>query len=157
MLSYNLGIFGGLKTLCNIYKLNLINYLEVDRMLTNVVFWTSEENVIRLYNILQEEFSLVGKLEDEKIPVKIEDPKYQGAVLVWEDEEGTGRYRIHFGKKGCNPNGTYIMFQYWGNRLTEELRQKDPMIEVVERTYELLKPVRVTDHTLNELSLDELL
>jgi len=61
-------------------------------------------------------------------------PKNDGSfedVLVWEDQEKIGRYRVHFYPHLERSNGFYdvIQFKYWMNRerMKREIFEQDPM------------------------------
>ena len=60
--------------------------------------------------------------------------------LVFVDNNSRGVYRVDF-KTGHN-DGDIVFFRYWKQLLTPEIREQDPMLDAVRRTYELLKPER---------------
>jgi hypothetical protein len=107
-------------------------------------------------DILKNEYSLVdGKLESSTGDYR---------VLVWEDENGIGRYRVH-----CYVNMDWkipddgkrrdvFIFHYWLNeaRFDREVFSRDPMREPLQRILELSENRYDTDHMFLETTVDEL-
>jgi len=65
--------------------------------------------------------------------------------LVYEDNEGIGRYRVTFLQ-----DRSMILFRYWQQRLTREVSDKNPMSEPLRTVFEFANPRCVTDMALDE-------
>jgi hypothetical protein len=132
----------------------------------SVYFWTDESNFESVKSMLKSEFGLV--------PPQIADEEREKNQLVWEDKAGVGRYRVNFrpGQSEIVMRGkgdservvpitgfiarAKISFRYWAQRLDDSTIETDPMREAYLRTYEMLRPVIVTDALCLELNLDKL-
>lgn len=94
---------------------------------------------------------------------KLVEPIYypfgKNKLLVWEDNEGIGRYRVHFYNNLPLNNIHYegIQFKYWMNsRMKGEIFEKDPMKDAMDyiRTSldgELLEKDLTKDKTIEEV------
>lgn len=102
----------------------MVKYQEID-------FWTDIYNLNRARNMLKKDFNLVEPKND---PLK----RTEKDILVWEDKENIGRYRIHF----LTYPSPRIYFRYWGRKLTKEIEKRDPMYDAIAKTYELIRPVK---------------
>jgi hypothetical protein len=63
-------------------------------------------------------------------------------VLVWEDENKVGRYRVHLNTKDQVHNDRdydIIIFSYWDRRITKDIAERDPMVKVLQRFFQELK------------------
>ena len=65
-------------------------------------------------------------------------------VLVWEDSEGAGRYRVHLYRNfEYNPGHVYdmIRFSYWTSRtrVKREVLEQDPMNEAIQKVLEIIE------------------
>ncbi len=99
-----------------------------------ISLWTDESNFDKARYMLKNRYGLV--------PPK-NDPfgRTERDILVWEDDLGIGRYRVHFDN---HPDGHLIYFRYWMIRLTPEIEETDPMLETARQTHDLVKPYRTT-------------
>jgi hypothetical protein len=126
-------------------------------MLKNVVFLTDTESVIRVYNELKKDSSLVGSIRDNREKVDIERKELMGAVLVWEDDQNIGRYRIHFyGQHEVKPT---IWLHYWdtSERPAKLFEKSDPMKGMVKKVRDLLNYGNMaTDDWDRPINLDDL-
>lgn len=106
------------------YTSELVNYREI-------IFWTNEAKIDKVRNMLMKEHGLVPPKDD---PFQ----RTEEEVLVWEDKQGTGRYRVEFNL--YHPKGPIIYFRYWTEKLIPKIGEEDPMLEVLRKTYKLIKP-----------------
>ncbi len=84
-------------------------------------------NSDRARKILVEDFGLVPPSDD---PFN----RTGQSLLVWEDDEGIGRYRVHFYDdcQKCEKHYEGIQFKYWMNdRMRREIFEIDPMAEAI--------------------------
>ena len=59
--------------------------------------------------------------------------------LIWEDENGIGYWRVDFMPDQEN-YGDLILFRYWAHAAeSEEIQERDPMLEVMKKVYGLGK------------------
>ena len=91
-------------------------------------------NIERVVNILKTEFGLV-KANNSDITDR--------EILVWEDKNGVGRYRVHIFSNEyrllLKRNVDSFSFQYWsGHRLTREIVELDPIKLAIERTKNII-------------------
>lgn len=111
--------------------------------------------------ILTKEFGLVG-IDPRKWSPSV-DLTPDDSILVWEDEQGTGRYRVRFIPKQQNIAGKdhdMIVFHYWLNqRLRKEVMEKDPMKPALERVLTEAKDYIVLPHIYyqQEAGLDKVI
>ena len=125
-------------------------------MLLGVIFWTEVENFDRVRDYLRKTHGLVppiwrdGSLAEEHVETHLvyEDPNLVSGKL-------NGVYRANFQIE--DPHGPHIGFRYYGNRLNPRIREEDPMKAVILGTYDLLKPVKVTDWAISPIDLEHLL
>lgn len=112
-----------------------------------------EENLFsKAIQILTEEFGLVNGV--------LEPMEGNYRVLVWEDETGVGRYRVH-----CQGNHevkgekySEFVFHYWANeRLNRNILEKDPMKPALERILSEAKNPIDMPHIYVEREIDEVL
>ena len=121
----------------------------------NFYFKTGTQNFYRTRYILISEFGLVapqspsGEAENE--------------TLVWDDELGIGRYRVHFFPADVQP-GTerdyeYIQFRYWltKKRMKREIFERDPMKESIQRVRTTLEEVFLERPIGENWTIDEVL
>ncbi len=125
-------------------------------MIKAAYFFTTEDKVISLYYLLQKEFNLVGAIEDNRVPRKIEDER-GGAVLVAEDESGEGIFRLKFAKAGLHRSGPYVGCMYWTHRMTPEIRKRDPMKPIVKRVYQYAQSSKIINTEGRKLDIERLL
>ena len=110
----------------------------------------------KVISILKDEYGLVDGI--------LEPSTGNSRVLVWEDEKGIGRYRVH-----CYGNDDWpipkdgrkydvFIFHYWviPARFDREIFSRDPMREPLQRVLELSKNKYETDHMFFETSVNEL-
>jgi hypothetical protein len=128
-----------------------------------VVFWTPKDTFENVKALLKDKYRLVAPT--------IADAERLDRQLVWEDEQGIGRFRVNFsyGQKimrkdifnsgearfvrrtdeGAQPN---IIFRYWSRRLDASALNNDPMLHPYLDVYRLLKPVKVTEFDSIDIS-----
>jgi hypothetical protein len=116
-------------------------------MLSAVYFWTNLQNLERVHSMLKENFGMVGPKDDYH-------RRSEKDILVYEEQKN-GIYRVHF--KYMHKEGPNIGFRYWRASLTPAIRERDPMKDALRNTYELLKPVKVTDIGSRDIDLELLL
>lgn len=110
----------------------------------------------RVIDILKNEYGLVAG--------KLESPTGDYRVLVWEDEKGIGRYRVH-----CYGNNDWEIprdgrrydvfnFHYFLNkeRFDRKILLRDPMREPLQRILSLSENRYETRHMSRETSVGEL-
>ena len=89
----------------------------------------NEGNIDRVVSMLKNEFGLVPS-DDGKRPER--------EFLVWEDNEGIGRYRVHIYENQHSTkfggNADSFGFTYWTRGITEKVVRTDPMKAALERT-----------------------
>lgn len=122
-------------------------------MFPSVVLWPTENQVIDTYNQLKERPDLVGPIEYERKPVNIHEKRY--GDLIWENDAQYGMYRLQF--RLNHPNRPHIIMRYWLYRLTDEVKETDPMSNMFKIVYDLVKPCKVTNMVMKEFNLDDLL
>ncbi|MEK6891688.1 MAG: hypothetical protein AABX25_00745 [Nanoarchaeota archaeon] len=108
-------------------------------MLFQKYFYTEEgrNNIDRARLILKSEFGLVGPKNDHF-------GRTEERVLVWEDSEGVGRYRVHFYTHFEYDKQQFfdlIRFSYWRNRqrAKREIFEQDPMKPALERIHQSIE------------------
>ncbi len=114
-----------------------------------------EKHLEAAVKILKEEFKLVDAHLD---PVR----KDFGGCLVWEDEAGIGRYRVHLyaGNKLIEEiKYDTVVFHYWCNeRLLKEILEQDPMKEALKKVYSKAKnPLEIGHLFVEENNIDEII
>jgi|APSaa5957512622_1039677.scaffolds.fasta_scaffold119898_2 hypothetical protein len=101
-------------------------------MILGKVYTTPSEegHLEKAITILREKYGLVDATLDPLV-------NNQG-VLVWEDKEGIGRYRVHF-KPNLHEGLDFIGFRYWCNsdRLSRKILEQDPMKASLDEVYSL--------------------
>lgn len=97
-----------------------------------------EKMYARIPEILKDEFGLVDPDFDLLPP----DPN-KSKVLVWEDETGIGRYRVHCYAQQMGEDGNiydHFSFHYWTNqKLARQILERDPMKPALERVLSEVK------------------
>lgn len=112
-------------------------------MIYAACFWTEEANFDKVKSLVVQELGCVEDIAEVRRPNS----------FVWVDDEGIGRYHVQF--CASHRHGSHIKIHYM--RPTPEIEAIDPMKEALFQTYEILKPVRVTDFAMQELNLEGLL
>jgi len=105
-------------------------------------------NLERAKDVLVRDFSLVPG----------HDPT--NPVLVWEDEIGIGRYRVHLYDNCVRTGISYecIQFQYWVNsRMKRDIFEADPMNKAVMRVRGLLEGKVIETIVGKDKSIDEVM
>lgn len=96
-------------------------------MIFGRLFDVQKGNIDRVRKILIDDFGLVPPRND---PFN----RTEEDLLIWEDEDGIGRYRVHF-YEPFQKDGKYyerIQFKYWlNNRRKREIFERDPMNDAV--------------------------
>ena len=105
----------------------------------------------RAIQILQNEFGLV----DGHMHPKDGDER----CLVWEDEKGIGRWRVHCYGNSEHEGERYddFIFHYWThpNRLRKSVLERDPMGPAINRVYrEAKNPIEI-GHMFVDLEMDK--
>lgn len=121
-------------------------------MLLGAVFWTEVENFGKVKEYLRREHGLVAPTW----PDGSLDQSAMESYLVYEDGNlvlgpRKGVYRANFRTE--HSHGPHIGFRYWRSRLNRRIETEDPMRHAMLGTYEILKPVEVTDWVLKPIDL----
>jgi len=81
-------------------------------------------------------------------------------VLVWEDEQGIGRYRVHCrqGKEIDGAKYDTLLFQYFVNeKMSREIFEQDPMGLVLEAVKATVQKRILVPHMCCETTIDNFL
>lgn len=116
-------------------------------MFPNIYFWTEEANFEKVREMLKSQFGLIPPIND---PAE----RTEREILVYTENK-FGIYRVHF--NAFHKDGSCIGFRDWYFNPDHEIWKRNPMKEAVKRTYELLRPVRVTGNFQQDLDLESLL
>lgn len=110
-------------------------------------------NIDRARQILMSQFNLVPPKDDGF-------GRTEKDLLVWEDSQGVGRYRVHFYlhqfKRGKYRD--WIRFSYWLNqeRAEREIFEQDPMKAALSRVLESIEGLTIEDPDNNVIgSIDD--
>lgn len=123
--------------------------------LEGIVFWTEVSNFRKVQLFLKDKGFV--NCNDWPIELKEELGERFDDTLVYE-ENGVGLYRCSF-HRGYQSEPC-LEFKYWEVKLKklgileDKTLTKDPMGSVVLEVYNLLKPVRVTNYAVDEISLE---
>lgn len=124
------------------------------KMILGRLFYVEKgkDNINRARRILMEEFGLV--------PPKGGLPTTEKSVVVWEDNEGIGRYRVHFyddvKKDGVSYEG--IQFKYWLNyRIKREILEEDPLSKAVDSVRKSIEGKFLEKEISKNLTIDQIL
>ncbi len=112
--------------------------------------------------VLQEQYELVAPNVDKEVRrllfFKKKVPSYSPeGMLVWEDQQGIGRYRVRF-CEGVREGFDMVFFEYWMRRQIYDSAtfQNDPMKEAI---YSVTKAMRGRveigeswEHSLEEIA-----
>ena len=104
-----------------------------------VIMWidTSQYDAIR--SMLKTEFGLVPPKPNNEtefrpnVPVELPELTEEER-LVYEDGPSNGVYRVEFREEGS------IWFRYWIKKLTDDIKEEDPLLEAVRRVYDEFNP-----------------
>ena len=117
----------------------------------------------KVIKTLMEEYGLVPAIANGKIVPEINStPRGGGRVrrLVWEDETGIGRYRVHCFENHAGNGKDSFCFTYWTNdRASREILEKDPMKQALDSIISLSQEVEVPDALFGriEFTVDEIM
>lgn len=111
-------------------------------------------NLDRARNILMNEFGLVPPKYDSWKPTEKD-------VIVWEDDQGIGRYRVHFHPNSKTRDGNFydkMRFSYWLNKekAKREIFEQDPMSPALYKVMESIKGIFHEERVI-ETSIDEIM
>lgn len=105
-------------------------------MITFHEFYANPGDVdINLVRVVLQEEGLVGPKNDSF-------GRTERDILIWEDETGNGRYRVHITENDELADGTLadgVRFAYWMMRIDRTLLERDPMAQTRERIYEIFQ------------------
>ncbi|MDO8556046.1 MAG: hypothetical protein Q7R96_02625 [Nanoarchaeota archaeon] len=116
-------------------------------------FPTHEETFEKAIIILTQEYKLVnGYIAPKSGPLR---------VLVWEDDQKKGRYRVHLQQNtrwgpDQQPRDVFA-FHYWRNeRLTETIAKLDPMKEPLQHIKNLSPNILIAAISHQEMTIEDI-
>ncbi len=123
-------------------------------MIFGMILYVEPEkgNSQRTRDILKINFGLV-------LPRNDPFNRTQQELLVWEDEQGIGRYRVHFYEKEEHQGEIYesIQFKYWLNsqKMDRTIFEMDPMNKAVVAVRDCILG-EIIERTLLKKTIDQL-
>lgn len=127
-------------------------------MICGRIIWAEEGkgNLDIARRVLKDQFGLVPPHHDILNPTEEQ-------ILVWEDSEGIGRYRVHFYDrlKHHTDDSTYdaIQFKYWTSKLRvkREILEQDPMCQAYQGVRVALIGHLLEENLVEDLSVEEIM